>query len=92
MGERLRGVPGGAPLSCRVSGRCEVQGRSAVRCDGLAVWQEFARVLEYDHAVAQEAPSLFGVVVGDPGGFAVYGLGGGAGWLVGAHCRLSGLA
>src|ERR1700755_1780177 len=32
-----------------------------VRCDGLAVWQQFAGVLEDHDAVAEQAPALLGV-------------------------------
>src|SRR6516165_5462013 len=32
-----------------------------VRCDGRAVWQQFAGVLEDHNAVAEQAPALLGV-------------------------------
>jgi hypothetical protein len=56
-----------------------------VRLDGATVRQEFARVLEHDHAVAEQAPALFRVRGDDAGGISVDGVGDWTGGLVAAH-------
>jgi hypothetical protein len=43
----------------------------ARRGDGAAVGEQFAEIVEDDHAVAEQAPPLFRVGRDDPGGVAV---------------------
>ena len=44
--------------------------------DARPVGQQLAGVLEYDHAVAEEAPALLRVARDDPGSVVVSGIGG----------------
>jgi hypothetical protein len=44
--------------------------------DARAVGEQFAGVLEYDHAVAEETPTLLRVAGDDPGSVVVTGIGG----------------
>jgi hypothetical protein len=66
-----------------------VQSRAAVRLDAASVGEQFASVLEYDHAVAEKAPALLRVARDDTGGVAVNGVGWRTGGLVLAHFPVS---
>jgi len=61
-----------------------------VGLDAAAVGKEFAGVLEHDHTVAEEAPTLFGMAGDDAGGVPVDCVGIRTGGLVLAHCCFSG--
>jgi hypothetical protein len=74
------------PPAVRVSrrgGRPDAGG--AVRGDHLAAGKDLAGVVEHDHAVAQQAPSLPGVAGDGAGGVAVAAVGRGARGAVGTH-------
>jgi hypothetical protein len=53
--------------------------------DSAAIRQQFTRVLEYDHAVAQQAPPLLGEACDNFRGFPVDGIGGWTGGRVLTH-------
>ena len=63
--------------------------RTAVRLNAATVGKEFAGVLEYDHAVAEETPSLLRVAGDHSGGVPVDGVGTRTGGLVLAHFLFS---
>jgi hypothetical protein len=51
-----------------------VRGGAAVGLDAASVWEEFAGVLEYDHAIAEETPSLLWMAGDDASGVSVDGV------------------
>jgi hypothetical protein len=53
--------------------------------DSAAIRQQFTRVLEHDHAVAQQAPPLLGEAGENSRGFPIDGIGGRTGCLVLTH-------
>jgi hypothetical protein len=69
-----------------------VRRRAAVRADGAAVGHELAGVFEHDHAVAEEAPSLFGEGGDNASRVMIAGVGRRTGRLVLAHRAGHGLS
>jgi hypothetical protein len=69
-------VPFSSSGVSRRGGQSDVGG--VVRRDHLAVGKDLAHVVEHDHSVAQQAPSLFGVEGDSAGGVAVRVVSGGA--------------
>lgn len=60
--------------------------RATVRGNGGAVGQKYASVLKYDHAVAQQAPTLLGVPSDDACGFVINRIGARTRGVVVTHC------
>jgi hypothetical protein len=56
-----------------------------MRLDAASIRKQFAGVLEHDHAIAEQAPTLLGMADEDTGCVPVAGVGTGARWLVLAH-------
>jgi hypothetical protein len=73
------GPPAVLAFSCR-GGQPAAGG--AVRRDPLAAGKDLAHVVEHDHSVAQQAPSLLGVTSDGAGGIAVPAVSRGARGLV----------
>ena len=75
------------PTSDRAGGGGdEVGGVAAVRLDAASIRHQFAGVLENDHAVAEQAPTLLGVTGNDAGRFVIRRIGARTGGVVLTPC------